>query len=397
MISIGWIAYLVSNLINFALGMMLPSMTQDIGFGIEVSGYLSSIGWIFKAICIIPIALVVSKVKPKYVLIGSYLCTGISLIMQGAATTVPVLLVGRALMSIGNAGFLSPLVPIKIAYVPKEKIVQVNGLENCVGPIGQAMGTAAIASLLAIMSGWRNVMYVLGGILIVLAVLMAVIYKEKEGHEFQKSDVKFLEPLKEALKIKEVWLLAIAWPGTSLVWIAFYTFWPTFAMETYGMTLAQTGFVLGLFPIFSGIASFVAPTIANWLGYDRHMMWPWGFILPVAYFGMLQTDNMVILCICSIIAGFGAYAWVPTAFSVLYKLPNVKPRVVTLGTSCILTMVSVGSTLGGSLAGILGQSMGLYKAMAICCLSPILFGILTLFLPERGRKYQERMEKENAK
>ena len=97
-----------------------------------------------------------------------------------------------------------------------------------------------------------------------------------------------------------------------------------------------------LFPIASAIASFISPSITNKIGYDKLMIWPWGFILPVAYFGMLQTGNLPILCLCSLVAGFGAYAFVPIAFTTLYKLPNVQPRTVTLGISCILTMVGVG-------------------------------------------------------
>lgn len=394
MISIGWIAILVVNLAVFALGMMLPSMREDLGFGIEASGYLSAAGWIFKAFATIPIALFVAKINPKYVLLIVYLSAGSALIFQGVATSVEMLIIGRALTSIAAAGIMAPLVPIKISWVPKKKMTQINGIENCIGPVGQALGTAAVTYLIAILGGWRHVMVALGIVMIVIGIAFFVVYREKEGHEFQKSDAKFLEPLIEALKLKEVWLLALGWPGTSLVWIATYTFWPTYATETLGLTLGQAGFVLGLFPIASAVASFISPSITNKIGYDKLMLWPWGFILPVAYFGMLKTGNMALLCLCSLVAGFGAYAFVPIAFTTLYKLPNVKPRTVTLGTSCILTMVGVGSALGGTLAGILGETMGLYKAMAVCCLSPLIFGVLCLFLPERGRKYQEKMEKE---
>lgn len=393
MISVAWVAVLAVNLAVFALGMMLPSMREDLGFGIEASGYLSAAGWIFKAVATIPIALFVAKINPKYVLMLVYLCAGLALVLQGMAKNVEMLMVGRALTSVAAAGIVSPLVPIKISWVPQKRIAYVNGIENCIGPVGQALGTVAVTSLIAMLSGWRNVMVTLGIALIIIAVVFAVIYREKEGQEFKKSDAKFLEPLKAALKLKEVWLLALGWPGTSLVWIATYTFWPTYATESLGLTLGEAGFVLGLFPIASAIASFISPSITNKIGYDKLMIWPWGFILPAAYFGMLQTGSMPILCICSIVAGFGAYAFVPIAFTTLYKLPGVQPRTVTLGISCILTMVGVGSSLGGTLAGVLGESMGLYNAMAICCLSPFIFGILTLFLPERGRKYMEKMEK----
>lgn len=393
MISVAWIAMLAVNLAVFALGMMLPSMRDDLGFGIEASGYLSAAGWIFKAVATIPIALFVAKINPKHVLAMVYLVAGLSLVLQGLAVDVEMLMAGRALMSIAAAGIVSPLVPVKISWVPHKRMTYINGIENCIGPVGQALGTVAVISLIAMLSGWRNVMICLGVIMIVIACVFTLIYREKQGQEFKRSDAKFLEPLKSALKLKEVWLLALGWPGTSLVWIATYTFWPTYATESLGLTLGQAGFVLGLFPIASAVASFISPGITNKIGYDKLMMWPWGFILPVAYFGMLCTSSIPLLCLCSIVAGFGAYAFVPIAYTTLYKVSGVQPRTVTLGISCILTMVGVGSSLGGTLAGIMGASMGLYKAMAICCLSPLIFGILTLFLPERGRRYMERMEK----
>lgn len=395
MIVVAWVAVLVVNLSNFSLGMMLPSMREELGFGIEASGYLSSCAWIVKAFVTIPIALVVAKINPKYVLGVTYTIVGISLLLHGFAKNMEMIFVGRALVSAASAGVLSPLVLVKINWVPKDKITQINGIENFIGPVGQSLGTAAVSYLLAVLSGWRNVMIAMGVLSLIIAAVWMINYREKPGKEFKKSDLPFLAPLKDALHYKSIWLLALGWPGTSLVWIATYTFWPTYATETLGITLAQAGFVLGLLPIASAIASLCSPTITNKIGYDKLMIWPWGFILPVAYFSMLKTSNIALLSIASFTAGFGAYAFVPIAFSSLYRIPDIKPRTVALGTSCILTMVGVGGALGGSLAGILGAKMGLYNAMALCCLSPFLFGVLTLFLPETGRRYRERMEAEN--
>ncbi len=397
MVIVAWAAVFLVNLANFALGMMLPSMREELNFGIEAAGQLSAVAWITKAFVTIPIALLVAKINPKYVLGTLYAITGVSLIMQGMATNLTTLFIGRALVSGVSAGLLSPLILIKINWIPKEKMTQVNGIENFIGPVGQAMGTAAVGYLLVILSGWRNLMIVMGAVAIVIAAIWLFVYREKPGAEFQKSDAPFLQPLKEALKLKEVWLLAFAWPGTSLVWIATYTFWPTYATETLHLTLDQAGLILGLLPIASALASLVTPALTNWIGYDKLMIWPWGFILPICYFAMLKTDNVMLLCLASFAAGFGAYAFVPIALTTLYKIPNIQPRTVSLGTSCILTMVGVGGALGGWLAGQLGETMGLYNGMAICCLSPLLFGVLTLFLPEFGRKAQEKKAAEAKK
>ncbi|MEG0752290.1 MAG: MFS transporter [Angelakisella sp.] len=397
MVTVAWVAVLLLNLANFSLGMMLPAMREELNFGVEVAGYLSASSWIVKGIITIPIALIVARISPRYVLTAVYCLAGLALLLQGNAQNLMMVFIGRALVNAAAAGILSPLVPIKISWIPKDKIAQVNGIENFISPVGQSLGTVAVTYLLAILSGWRGVINTMGIIMIVVGVVFFFVYREKPGKEWVKSDVPFIEPLKDALRYKPVWLLALGWPGTSLVWIATYTFWPTYAVENLGITMAQAGFVLGLLPIFSAIASLVSPTIAKWIGYDKLMIWPWGFILPLAYFGMLQTSNIAILSFCSALAGFGAYAFVPVAFTTLYRIPGIKPRTVTLGISCILTMVGVGSALGGMLAGVIGEAMGLYNGMAICCLSPFLFGILTLFLPETGRKYQEKLAAEAAK
>ena len=56
----------------------------------------------------------------------------------------------------------------------------------------------------------------------------------------------------------------------------------------------------------------------------------------------------------------------------------------------IFTTNGVGGALGGTLSASLSQSMGLEGALKVCCLFPLIFGILTLFLPETGRKAAEK-------
>ena len=62
---------------------------------------------------------------------------------------------------------------------------------------------------------------------------------------------------------------------------------------------------------------------------------------------------------------------------------------VSIGTGMILTGVALGPALGAGIVGGLINSMGIQNALAVCCLSPVWFGILAFFLPERGRKALE--------
>ncbi|NLB71440.1 MAG: hypothetical protein GX797_05490 [Chloroflexi bacterium] len=58
----------------------------------------------------------------------------------------------------------------------------------------------------------------------------------------------------------------------------------------------------------------------------------------------------------------------------------------------MLTGAGLGSALGSAVIGLMITHFDgdMYKALAISCLAPLVFGILTLFIPERGRKWAEK-------
>ncbi|WP_027129408.1 MFS transporter [Fusobacterium perfoetens] len=394
---IGWAAFMLANLSNFAFGIILPDMRQEIGFGLETSGWLSAVAWIGKGLLTIPISLFITKAKPKRILQIIFLVLGSGMLLQGFATNIVMLFVGRLFVMGVAAGILSVLVLFKIQYIPKDKMGFINGIETFAGPAGQTLGTIAIPFLLAIMTGWRSVMILMGFVGIALSILWTFVCKDKNENkveEVKKEKKSILAPLKEAISQKNVLLLALGWPGTSLTWIAIYTFWPTYAVETLGLTLVQAGMVLGFLPVASMISSLLSPIIAKKIGYDKPIICLSGLVLPISYFAMLQTSNIPLLCLASFISGYAAYSFVPLAFTVLYKIPNLSSEAVSLGTGFIFTLVGLGGALGGSLAGILGSTFGLYKAIALTCLAPFIFFILTLFLDETGEKAQMKKAQE---
>ncbi|MGX8701664.1 MFS transporter [Caproiciproducens sp.] len=398
-VGIVWIGYIVVNLANFSIGIMMPDIKKELQLTLEMSGWLSASSWILKALFSIPISLLLSKFNAKSVIRMVFTLVSVGLILQGLSVNYAMLFIGRALVFGVAAAILAPLAVVKIGLIPKEKMSWVNGIENFTGPAGQMMGTALAPLLIASFSGWRNTLLFMGVISIIVTVLWSIFCKKEDGLPAASSTgtvekIPFFDPLKEAAKYKSVWLLALSWWGTGLIWNATYTFWPTYAQDTLGLTLTQAGLVLGLLPIGSMVGSLTSPKIADKLGYDKPMICSWGFLLPLFYYGMMLTPNIALLCVLSFLAGYGAYAFVPLAFTSIYKLDGISPRAVSIGIAMILTTNGLGGALGGMLSGYLGQSLGLATALKICCLSPLVFGVMTLFLPETGRKATER--KKNA-
>lgn len=387
-ISVGWFAGMLANLSVFSLGMMLQDIMKDLGFGLSQAGTLSAASWIVKALITIPIALMVSRINPKMILIALYLLVGIGMVVQATAPNYWLLLLGRCLVAGASAGVFVPLVPVKINWIPKERMAQMNGIESFIGPVGQSFGTVAVTYFMKWFDGWRPVMLALGIVGIAVAVVWFFVYREREGAEFKRSNAPILAPLKEAMSHRTVRMITLSWPSVTIPWIAFFTFWPAFASAQYGFTREQCALILGVYPIASAVGALVSPFWAKKLSKDKHMIWPWGFVLPLMFLGMVFVNQVWLLIVISIIAGFASYAFVPMAFTAMYKIPGISPRAVTMAVSVALTTVGLGGALGGKLAGNLGASMGLMPALIICSLTPIIFGVTTLFLPEakKGEK-----------
>lgn len=387
-----WIALMAWNVIVFSYGMMLPDVMADFNLDYGTAGMIGSVSGFASVLLTIPTAFFASKFNPKYSMPVVMALIGIGLIIFGVAANVPMLFIGKIIASSLCNGLASTIVIIKIREVPENRITAINGVENFVQPVGQVIATLCMAQLLVLVGGWRNVHNICGAVILLMIVVWFVFYKEpKKG--VQGAQPEAAQPqkgvLKEALKQKPFWLLALGWPGTTLIWIGMFYYWPSYITEASSISMEQAGFVLSFIPIFSAIASLTSPKLADKIGRDKILIWPWGFILPIAYFLMMQTTSIPLLCICAAVAGYGAYCFVPLAFSLIYKL-GLRSEVVSVGTGMILTGVALGSALGSGIIGGLINVMGLYGALAVCCLSPVIFGILTLFVPERGRLALEK-------
>ncbi|MCT8988336.1 MFS transporter [Shewanella phaeophyticola] len=385
-LSVAWLTFSISNLANFAFGVILPDMRSDIGFDLQMAGYLSAIAWVGKGLLTIPIICCISKGRPKTVLFCIFVLSGLGMLFQGYATNTYMLFLGRLLVMGVAAGIVSVLVVFKIQWIPKEKMGMVNGIEVFTSPIGQLLGTAGFPIFLAMIAGWRDAMLSMGYFVLLLAFVWLFVAKERDS-SLSGSYIKvpMLQPLKEALAYRNTWLLALAWPATSLTWIAIYTFWASYAVESLNFSISEAGIILGFMPIGSAIACLASPLIAQVLGYDKPLIIASGIVLPCSYFGLMLSDNITILSSCSFICGYAAYNFVPIALTMLYKT-GMSPRAVSMATGFIFSLVGFGGAIGAVLSGYLSEHYGIEFALLVLCIAPIIFVIFTVFLTETGWK-----------
>lgn len=401
MLLIAWISMACTQIITFSYGMMASEIMTTFNLTVTQFGYIGSAASVVTIFVTIPVTLLASKFNVRWMIPVSITVVAIGNIIFGLAANVPMLYVGKIVSALFLNSITTVLAIYKLQNLDVSLIPDVNGIEYFIGPLGQVIATLAMASILAVIT-FGTVYVIVGVVMVLVAVLWVLAFNtDKQMCDNAKSataEPKLAEnPLKSALKVKTGWLLACGWPGTSIIWIGMFYYYPTLATTTFGFTSNQAGLVLSMIPIFSAIGSITAPKLARLIGRDKPLIWPCGFILPFAYLLMAQSTNLVLALIGAAVAGYCAYLFVPLGISTLYKLGN-HPKVAAMGVSMILTGVAIGSFFGSAVIGSLIEWVGgdIQLALTIACCTPFLFGILTIFMPERGRKWMEEQQAKAA-
>ena len=395
MLIFAWFALASVNIISFGLGMMMPGIISEFGVDPAAIGQVVGFASWVQVLSLIPLSILLARRNPRYtvplIMIG--MVAGFTVV--GMAQTLTMFYVGYILFAPFSANLVATLlVGAKLRGVPPQQMVQVNGIENFAQPTGQVAALLLIPVLVGAFGTWRSVF---ATVAIAVAVgLIVYFFIWGDGKRINYGQTETPPPdnapktspfaaLKEAASSRVVWLTGLAWPGTTIVWIAMFLYWPTYAITTLGVPLAHAGTVLAMIPLFSAVASLVAPTIAKKVGYDKPFICSWGLLLPIFYFMMTVVTSLPLLFMFSAMAGFGAYFFVPLAFTNVYKI-GLSKAAVSISTGIILTFVLVGVAIAGNVVGGLTRAVGVQNALRIACLTPLWFGALTLFLPELGYK-----------
>ncbi|MCD8141495.1 MAG: MFS transporter [Planctomycetaceae bacterium] len=395
-----WLSQALCFVARFGYGMMIPGILEEMNDPNVTTGMLGNVAGVASFATVfmtIPISVFAVRLNPKFSVPAVVLGVAAGFFMFGNSRSLTMMYVSYLITMSFVQAITSLLAMVKVKGVPPSRMAQVNGLENFVSPVGQVIATLCMATILAFLGSWRLVYIIAATGMAALCLLYIFVYGKdisydsatpKSPSETKKDEMGAFEALKLAASKKVVWLIGIAYPATTLCWIAMFYYWPTYATRELGLELGQAGLVLSLIPIFSAVGSFTVPMITKKVGYDKPFIWPCGFILPVLYYTMTQTTNIVLLCICSALAGYLCYMFVPLVFTILYRI-GLPPRAVSMAVAILYSMICVGSALGGTAVGWLVDTVGLRTGLAISCCTPFWFGILGMFFPEMGRKKME--------
>ncbi|MBI4803565.1 MAG: MFS transporter [Elusimicrobia bacterium] len=247
-----------------ALYAVFPLIKKDLLLSDTQLGLLAS-SFMLVYMCFAPLVGYFGDKYKRPTIIGiSALFWSIATIFTGMIQTFPQMLVSRAAVGVGEAGYGTVSPAYLAEWFPAAGRARVMALYALAIPVGSAIGYL-LGGQLGDHFGWRNAFYIVAvpGILLGVAALFLHETGEKTARQAERIT---LCKYKELLKNRTFLLVAFSQAVGTFSVGGLAAWMPSFFVRNFGLSVAQAGLYFGAVTVVAGVAGNLAGGwLADWL------------------------------------------------------------------------------------------------------------------------------------
>ena len=374
-----------------SLGFLLPSIRADLGLSPIKEGFLGAAPQVANILLAIPFGLLLTRFRPKLLSSVSFFAAAALIFFQGWAPYFLLLLLGRVLYGAATTAREPARVLLIRQWIPPNEIVIANSLANVLwGIVG--LGFVATPLILELLdNSWRNTIHVFGVVSLLLAIAWQIFGKERITSE---DEAQYANPGPSSLRVifryKEIWLLAVGMVGVGFNYSSFSTFWPSFRLDEYDMSLTASATVMAVGGACSSVSGLGVGVLVSRVGRKKQVLLLAGILLAATTPLLLWVGSYPVLVIVFIAQSLG-WGFFPVLMTIPYELPGIKPREVAVVTASVYTAVWIGAFFGPIVTGTIQEFSGsLRMGLLVTGLAPASLIIPGLLLPNSWNKAPER-------
>ena len=355
------------------LGILLPSITAALDLSPSQQGILGSAPFWSTITLAIPIAWAGSRLSPKWLTLATLVGCALCLFMQSWAPVFAYLLLGRLLFGIFTVAQQPARAILTRQWFPPREVVLVNGRSNVF--FGLVVGGGlALSPVILILLGddWQGTLRIFAFYYVALAGLWLVMGRDRVTEEFSSGESQPLLPLlRSALSHRNLWICGGGFAGATMAFSAFLSFYPTFMLQEYDVSLRTSGIALALDVILGGIGGLGIGYFAATWRKEGLFLQVLGLIMVGSFLGMVLFSSVPIIFIMAFGNGV-AWTFFPILITVPFNLRRIQPRQLAVAFSFTMMLISTGQALGPLFIGFLEEATGDLKlTMFIASFTPL--------------------------
>jgi len=195
---------------------MVNDLTHSFSANAEQIGSLAAYYYYAYAFMQIPVGLLMDRFGPRILLTLAALICAIGCLIFGKAPILEIAKLGRFVMGMGGAFAVVGCLKLASKWYPSKRFAFLTGIMVAVGMMGGVFGQAPVA-LVVDSTGWRDAVFIAGGVGIILSIAMWFIIADSplptfipKRHIYLVSpQLSMIQSLYEVMKIPQVWIVSI--------------------------------------------------------------------------------------------------------------------------------------------------------------------------------------------
>jgi MFS family permease len=372
---------------SMSLPVLFDEISADLGLDLVQVGWIWGIGSVFGIL----VGLIGGSVGDRY---GPRRTLAVACILMGIAGAARGLSNSFAMLAFTMliTGFAQWSIPMNVhktcgIWFSKEKLGVANGIVAVGMALGFLLGSLFAATVFSpIFGGWRNVLFVYGGV----AILFGIFWwysQEKAGGKGQQSNqmITFREAIGHVMRLRNVWLLCLATAGVSGCVNGMLGFLPLY-LRSLGWEPAIADSTLASFHAASLLFAIPIALVSDRVGSRRGILMAAALLIGIGT-GLLGFASGVLISVAVLIAGIARDGFMAITMTAIIEEKGIGARFA--GSAIGLNMSVMG------IAGVFAPPVGNWLAKFGTGL-PFLFWASLVFLGFVGYLFLRPPAVENA-
>ena len=353
-----WGMDLMNVIVFSSIGVLIPYWREEMGVTPLQAGILGAAGFLGFGVMALPASIWLTRYNPRLVTLVTTALMAVMALGQALAPTVLLLIVTRFFFVLVSVCRIQMQVIFIQQWFQPRLYAMINSLDFGNRSLGQTLGVAAIPPLIGLIGSWRNSYIAVAIALAVLSIVWVFFGRERRRTQQEGGPPPQVgSPAGVLRRHKVLWVIAGCQIGAAVVFASFLTFYPTYAIDSMGISRTVAGLTMGLFSVGAMVGSLAAGPLSQMIGRRKPFIWVPGLVLPVCYIALLQVDSVTYAMMLLFLAGVCAMA-VPPIIATIPLDMRLPPREVAVAIGLTRTLFPFSATIGPLVVGAIAGNHG---------------------------------------
>ena len=391
-----WGAIAINYFDRTNLSAAAPMIMKEFDFTATEMGFIMSAFFFSYTLCQIPSGWLADKFGQKTLLGGSVASWSCATMLMAAGQGLISFIAIRILLGIGEAGAYPCNAGIVSKWFPDRERARATVIFDSGNKCGTAFAMPIIVWMM-ITFGWKVPFIVSGALGIVWVLIWLKYYTDPEKSQYaNQAEIEYIRdgqavkdgldnkmPLKwyQLLRYRNIRAMCIGFFMSNYAIYFYITWFPTYLVQSRGMSLMKMGFVAMIPPLVGLIVGFITAFLADYLyskGYSKTKVRKNNLVCGMLLASSIVFVNFIQSDVAAVALLTLSYCGIACAGPALWTLPgDVAPKNMTSTVGALQNCVSnIGGILGPIITGWIVTTTGSFEMAMVVTACATLIGAI---------------------